>query len=158
MVTKGQRIVLVGFVEVDEWNVMDGVLGEATKQWGRNHVCTFFNKRRLELLKQQQPQGKQQPTWRIKNWRYLPKDTPQRRLQMNEGRSYFGPQSVVPFQIMENISNRADLERIRKKRLKTEDALLRGMLLPREERGEKHDVEEGESKEVTNLDLNGLDF
>lgn len=81
-VTKGQRIVLVGFVDVDERNMKPGALGDATKEWGRNDVRSFWNQRLLSLLKQQQQkEGKQieQPRWTLKNWRYLPKDTPDRK-------------------------------------------------------------------------------
>jgi len=140
-VSKGQRIVLVGFVDVHERNMKPGILGKATKHWGRNDVSTFYNKRRLSLLKQQNPdEENEQPEWKIKNWRYLVKDT----------RSYFGKDFKIPLSILDNIERRASLERIRSKRLSTEDMLLREILLPREERGEKiaEQQEEGEWIEV----------
>ena len=155
VITKGQRIVLVGFVNVEERNIRPGVLGDATKEWGRNDVRMFWNQRRLSLLKQQHQQkegeeGEQfQPVWKIKNWRYLSKDS------SNEGRSYFGPETTVPFKVLDNMERRANLEVIRKRRLITEDELLRGMLLPREERGEKLSMEEGQLREVE-LDMDGL--
>jgi len=138
IVTKGQRIVLVGFVDVDQRNMKPGSLGEATKQWGRNDVRTYWSERRLSLIKQQRKSNieNEQPVWKLKNWRYLPKHT----------RSYFGKGSTIPSSILANIERRASLDEIRRRRLQTEDKLLREILLPREERGEK--VEEGEWLEV----------
>lgn len=161
LVTKGQRIVLVGFVDVDKRNFNPGVLGAATKEWGRNDVQTFWNERRLTLSKQQQEgktEGKieEQPLWKLNNWRYLPKDTAERRLSSGEGRSYFGQNSTIPTSILKKIENRASLEKIRRRRLITEDRLLREILLPREERGEKIVEEEGEWLEVDPDNLDGL--
>jgi len=147
-VSKGQRIVLVGFVDVHERNIRPGLLGKATKHWGRNDVSTFYNKRRLSLIKQQKQidDENEQPEWKIKNWRYLPKNT----------RSYFGKDFKIHPSILDNIERRASLERIRRKRLATEDMLLREILLPREERGEKiaEQQEEGEWIEVDLADMN----
>jgi len=145
-VSKGQRIVLVGFVDVHERNMRPGSLGKATKHWGRNDVSTFYNKRRLSLLKQQNvDEENEQPEWKIKNWRYLAKDT----------RSYFGKDFKIPPSILDNIERRASLERIRSKRLSTEDMLLREILLPREERGDKiaEQQDEGEWIEVELADI-----
>mmetsp|Transcript_10764 Transcript_10764/g.22420 ORF Transcript_10764/g.22420 Transcript_10764/m.22420 type:complete len:461 (-) Transcript_10764:154-1536(-) len=157
VVTKGQRVVLVGFVSVDERNTRDGALGDATKEWGRNDVRLFWDRRRLSLLKKQQREGnnQSQPTWRIKNWRYLPKDTSERRSEKNEGRSYFGPHSIIPHKVLESIERRASQESIRKRRLITEDKMLREILLPRNERGEKVNMQMGEWKEVE-FDMDGL--
>ena len=143
VVTRGQRIVLVGFISVHERNVREGVLSEAAKQWGRNDVREFWNKRRLSLLTKQQLNEKresmtqQQPKWEIKNWRYLSKQG-----------SHFGPKSMVPLSVIKNIELRADSEKIRERRLRTEDGLLRRILLPREERSEKMSMEEGGWMEV----------
>jgi len=159
-VTKGQRIVLVGFVDVDARNMKPGALGAAAKEWGRNDVRSFWNQRLLSLLKQQHEEGEKsvQPVWKLKNWRYLPKDTPLRRAQTKEGRSYFGQDSVVPASVLENMESRAIPEKIRKRRLITEDGLLREILLPKDERGEKVVQEEGELIEVDleNMDMDGL--
>ncbi len=147
----------MGFVSVDERNTRDGALGEATKEWGRNDVRLFWNRRRLSLLKKQQHEGNNQlqPTWKIRNSRYLPKDTPERRSMKNEGRSYFGPESIIPYKILRRIERRANLESIRKRRLITEDKMLREILLPRNERGEKVNMVMGEWKEVE-FDMDGL--
>ena len=140
ILTKGQRIVLVGFVDVDQRNMKPGALGEATKQWGRNDVRTYWSERRLSLIKQQQKSNIENE--QLKNWRYLPKHT----------RSYFGKGSTIPSSILANIERRASLDEIRRRRLQTEDKLLREILLPREERGDK--VDEGEWLEVG---LDGMD-
>ena len=123
-----------------------GLLGKATKHWGRNDVSTFYNQRRLSLLKQQTDEGNEQPVWKIKNWRYLPKNI----------RSYFGKDVKIPPSILDNIERRASLERIRSKRLITEDNLLREILLPREERGEKI-AEQQEGGEWIEVDLADMD-
>mmetsp|Transcript_246 Transcript_246/g.464 ORF Transcript_246/g.464 Transcript_246/m.464 type:complete len:428 (+) Transcript_246:195-1478(+) len=161
VVTKGQRIVLVGFVDVHERNFKPGALGRAAKEWGRNDVRSFWNQRRLSMTKQHgNTEGKSindNPSWNLKSWRYLPKDTPERRLITGEGRSYFGQNSTVPKSMLEKMEKRASLEKIRKRRLITEDKLLREVLLPREERGEKiEDEEEGEWMEVDIGSLDGL--
>mmetsp|Transcript_4714 Transcript_4714/g.9251 ORF Transcript_4714/g.9251 Transcript_4714/m.9251 type:complete len:457 (-) Transcript_4714:71-1441(-) len=162
VVTKGQRIVLVGFVDVHERNIKPGVLGNATKEWGRNDVRTFWNQRRLSFSKRQHQcdsEGKideeQQPLWKLNNWRYLSKDTAERRLISNEGRSYFGKNSVIPNSTLKRIEGRASLDKIRRRRLITEDRLLRDILLPREERGDK--VEEDEEGEWLEFDPDNMD-
>ena len=81
--------------------------------------------------------------WTLKNWRYLPK----------EGRSYLG---CAPASVLENFEARAGPERIRRRRLMTEDALLRELLLPRDERPEKVLEEEGEWMEVDLDSFDGL--
>mmetsp|Transcript_43707 Transcript_43707/g.92918 ORF Transcript_43707/g.92918 Transcript_43707/m.92918 type:complete len:456 (+) Transcript_43707:70-1437(+) len=162
VVTKGQRIVLVGFVDVHERNVKSGALGGATKEWGRNDVRSFWNRRRLSLSKQQRRDKAEgmleddQPLWKLKNWRYLPKDTAERRLASKEGRSYFGKDSVMPTIILKNIEDRSRLEKIRRRRLMTEDRLLREILLLRGQRSERIDEEEGEWKEVYLDSMDGL--
>lgn len=148
VVTQGQRVVLVGFVDVDERNVKEGTLGDATKEWGRNDVRLFWNKRRLELLKQQRKGEDEQPKWIMRNWRYLPK---------NECRSYFSPNSSIPESILERMEQRADMEKIRYRRLVTEDKLLREILLPKDDRKDREaSYDEGEWTEVTGIDFDGL--
>jgi hypothetical protein len=129
IVTAGQRIVLVGFVDVHERNIKPGALRNATKEWGRNDVRAFWNERRLSLLKHQRQEQQDivQPLWKLKNSRYLPKDTKERHLT-NEGRSCIGKKIVIPMNVVENIENRADIEKLRRRRLITEDKLLRGIL------------------------------
>jgi hypothetical protein len=137
VVTKGQRIVLVGFVDVDLRNIREGALGNAAKEWGRNDVREFWNQRRLNM--------KQKASWNISNWRYLPK----------KGKSCLGKCSL-PASLLESIENRSKPERIRERRLRTEDRLLRDILLPRTERGEKIEDELGEWREVSLEDMDGL--
>lgn len=141
IVIKGQRIVLVGFVDVHKRNMKPGALSIAAKDWGRNDVRVFWNERRLCLLKQQtqEQQDIVQPTWTLKNSMYIPR-----------GRnSCIGPNNALPTNIVQNIENRANSERIRRRRLITEDNLLREILLPRNERGDKiADDNEGTWTEV----------
>jgi hypothetical protein len=141
VVTKGQRIVLVGFVDVDERNIEGGVLFNAAKEWGRNDVRKFWDKRRLEILDNQQEIGLSSkdavhPKWQLLNDELLPQ----------KNRSCFGPGFKMPVSILDKIKNRADDEKIRMRRLKTEDGLLREILLPRDLRGEK--FTQGELREV----------
>ena len=141
VVTRGQRIIIVGFVDIDVRNVKDDALFNAAKEWGRNDVRQFWNKRRLDILENQQEigiVGKDEiyPRWQLLNDELLPK----------KGRSCFGPGVVLPPSIIDKIKNRAHNDVIRMRRLKTEDEFLRHTLLPRELRGDK--VEEGELKEV----------
>lgn len=155
-VTKGQRIVLVGFVDVHERNIKTGALGNATKEWGRNDVAEYWNKRRLSLLKHQQQhhiteKGNdiEQPRWNLKNWRYLPK----------EGRSYFGKNSRIPDGILKNMEHRSSPQNVRRRRLIAEDILLREVLLPRDERHEKNVEEDGGWMEVVGIEgIDGLEL
>ena len=139
VVTKGQRIVLVGFVDVDLRNMREGALGSAAKEWGRNDVREFWNQRRLLKTKQQKA------SWNISNMRYLPK----------KGRSCLGKCSL-PASLLESIENRSKPEIIRERRLRSEDRLLRDIMLPRAERGEKIEEELGEWREVSLEDMDGL--
>ena len=134
VVTKGQRIVLVGFVDVDLRNTREGVLGNAAKEWGRNDVREFWNKRR-----------KQTSSWNISNLRFLPK----------KGRSCLGKCSI-PANTLQNIESRSNQEKIRERRLATEDKLLREIMLPRAERGDKIEDELGEWREVSPEEMDGL--
>ena len=148
VVTKGQRIIIVGFVDVDDRNIKDGVLFNAAKEWGRNDVRKFWDKRRLDLLENQQEiglssSGDEHPKWQLLNDELLPQ----------KGRSCFGPGFVMPRSILENIKKRADNDKIRDMRLKTEDGLLREILLPRDLRGDK--ILEGEWRDVE-YDENGV--
>lgn len=143
VVTKGQRIVLVGFVDVDERNVKPGVLGKAAGEWGRNDVRMFWNKRRLNLLKKQQETdggNAVHPTWKSD------------AILAKEGRSCLGPGLTIPHFIIDRIESRADDTKIIRGRLRTEDELLREILLPRELRGR---MSEGLLREVE-YDENGI--
>jgi hypothetical protein len=158
MVTKGQRVVLVGFVEIHDRNLKSGALHNATKEWGRNDVRLFWNRRRLSLLKQQQKRligtiG--QPIWNLKSGKYIPKATEERRTTTSEGRSFFSQSTSLPATILRRIEDRAREDRIRKRRLATEDKFLREYLLPRNERLDKNDGQ-GQLVEL-NLD-DGLIF
>ena len=141
VVTKGQRIIMVGFVDCDVRNIKDNALFNAAKEWGRNDVRIFWNKRRLELLHNQQeigltPADEEHPKWQLLNDDLLPQ----------KNRSCFGPGFLIPRSILKKIKNRADDEKIRTRRLKTEDKFLREALLPRDTRGDK--TTEGEWREV----------
>lgn len=141
VVTKGQRVIMVGFVDCDVRNMKDGALFNAAKEWGRNDVRLFWNKRRLELLQNQKevgltPQNEEHPKWQLLNDELLPQ----------KKRSCFGPGFLMPLSILDKIKNRADDENIRTRRLKTEDEFLREALLPRDLRGDK--ITEGEWTEV----------
>ena len=147
-VTRGQRIVLVGFVDVDERNCRPGRLGEATKEWGRNDVREYYNRRRLSLLERQGGgSGGDKPRWTIKNWRYLPKGS---------SRSSLGENTLLPPEVLRGIEARASPERIRKLRLRAEDRLLRDILLPRHERGEKEEAPEFGELEEVDLEAMGI--
>ena len=151
-VTRGQRVVLVGFVDVHERNCRPGCLGKATKEWGRNDVREYYNRRRMSLLERQGESeavgGGDQPMWRIKNWRYLPKGS---------SRSSLGENTVLPQKVLRGIEARASPERIRNLRLRTEDRLLRDILLPSNERGEKEEAFGfGELLEVDDLEAMGI--
>ncbi len=157
VVTKGQRIVLVGFVDVHERNLKSSALRNATKEWGRNDVRLFWNRRRLSLLKQQQKRliGSTiaQPVWEIKSGKYIPKATKERRTTTSEGKSFFGQSISLPATILRNIEDRAGEDRIRKRRLATEDKFLREYLLPRNERLDKSD----DQGQLVELDPDGMD-
>jgi hypothetical protein len=137
LVTNGQRIVLVGFVDVDQRNMREGILANAAKEWGRNDVREFWNQRRIKM--------KQKASWTISNFRYLPK----------KGRSCLGKCSL-PASVLDGIEHRAQPDNIRKRRLRTEDKFLRKIMLPRRDRGEKINDEIGEWREVTSADIDGL--
>jgi hypothetical protein len=63
--------------------------------------------------------------------------------------SCIGPNVALPTNIVQNIEKRAKTERIRRRRLITEDNLIREILLPRCERGDKiADDDEGSWIEV----------
>ncbi|KAL3805119.1 hypothetical protein HJC23_003347 [Cyclotella cryptica] len=157
IVTGGQRIVLVGFVDVDERNIKDGALGNAAREWGRNDVRLFWERRRVDLWKRQSLEQQQceeedkdgrtsprrHPRWVLRNEKFLP----------SVGRSCLKSGIVIPSPILDRMEARANDERIRQRRLKTEDALLREILLPRELRGDK--ILEGEWREVE-YDENGV--
>jgi hypothetical protein len=50
VVTSGERTVLVGFVDVADWNFRDGVLSQACKEWGRMDVASFRLKRQEQMI------------------------------------------------------------------------------------------------------------
>lgn len=157
VVTKGQRIVLVGFVDVHERNLKFGALGDAAKEWGRNDVRVYWNKRRLSVLKQQQNrlQGiNEQPVWKLNSCKYLSKDIGERRSK-TEGRSFIGQSATIPAKVLRNIETRAGNSTIRRRRLATEDKLLREYLLPRNERFEK--TNENNQGRILELDSDAID-
>ena len=113
-VRKGDRTVLVGFVEVGEWCQRPGALGAACREWGRMDLATKRYERQVE--KGARP---------INIERWMP--------QSNEftGKSYL----VGYCPKFASVERRADPEWQRTQRLRAEDHLLRGILLPEDERG-----------------------
>lgn len=57
VVTKGERVVLVGFVDVPLWQQRPGVLAEACKTWGRLDVILKRHQRQERKVKTQHGKG-----------------------------------------------------------------------------------------------------
>lgn len=115
VVTSGSRTVLVGFVDVAERNIRPGVLAEACTNWGRMDVASYRHQRQAK---------KHHQGWMLNNARYLPQA---------EHPSYI--RGFAP--AFASVVRRADPDYQRQKKLEAEDALLRTILLPQEERAEK---------------------
>jgi hypothetical protein len=113
-VTKGERTVLVGFVEVDERCTRDGVLKEANKEWGRSDVAENHFKRQMKMTSK----STHSSGWYRKENKFLQKG------QLG---------NFVP--AFASVVKRADKEHQRQRNLKAEDILLRDILLPRDDRG-----------------------
>lgn len=116
VVTKGSRTVIVGFVDVADWCVRPGALGDACREWGRMDVANRRYQRQLE--KAGSGNG-----WKTNHSKWLPKATETR------GRSYI--QGFSP--VFSSVKLRADPQFQRQRRLETEDLLLRSILLPEDE-------------------------
>ena len=112
VVTSGFRTVLVGFVDVAERNIRPGVLSRACTEWGRMDVATYRNNRQLQ---------KNQQGWALSHGGFLTQP---------EHPPYF--KGFAP--AFSSVIRRADPEFQRRKKLESEDALLRQILLPPHER------------------------
>jgi hypothetical protein len=104
IVTAGERIILVGFVEVADWCQRSGVLSEACKHWGRMDVATARYKR-------QQTRGN--------GW------------LLNKSSKWLKEKSCIRgyCPAFSSVVKRADEEYQRQEKLKAEDVLLRTILL-----------------------------
>lgn len=117
VVTKGERTVLVGFVDVHERCVRDGVLKEACKQWGRSDVAHNRVKRQ-QMMMLEDLNNSSGGWYRNENNKLV------------KNKSCFV--SFVP--AFASVENRANEEKIRLRNLRAEDMLLRDILLHRNER------------------------
>jgi hypothetical protein len=111
VLTKGERTVLVGFVEVGAWNYQPGILAAACRDWGRIDVMNFLHHR----------QSKLEPNQPFAHAKYLP--------SANSCLKH-GP---IPF--LDGIARRGNNpEYQRRKKLEAEDWLLRNIIIPPEQR------------------------
>lgn len=121
VVTRGQRTVLVGFVDVSEWRQRSGALTAACRDWGRMDVA----KRRVERQNSKGSRG-----WLLNNQKWLPKAN-----GVTTGsviRNY-----APAFRSVERRGN-DDFQRL--KRLEAEDILLRKILVDRDEAERAFDI------------------
>ena len=118
VVTSGRRVVMVGFVDVSKRCVRKGVLGNACKEWGRQDVIRY---------RYQRQEKKNHKGWVLNNSRWLSNGVTNNKGPVVRG---FVPASS-------GVVRRANPEDSRRRRLETEDVLLRNILLPPEERGPK---------------------
>jgi len=136
----GERIVLVGFVDVEECCMRPGVLAEACKNWGRMDVAADRLKRQNQMtalddsndalhnLKTEEDKVAR-GGWIIRNTRYLP----QRRWR--EERSKSGQNCLKLFSpALSSVRLRGNMDYQRQKKLEAEDILLRDVVLPQEAR------------------------
>ena len=113
VVTKGNRCVLVGFMDVAPFVMDTGRLGEACKKWGRLDVM----KRRYKF---QEKKARMPGSWTLRHAKFLPKTN----------MSHL-PTLGIPFP---SVAKRADEQYQRRERLIIEDWFLRGALLPPDQR------------------------
>ena len=112
VVTKGERTVMVGFVDVHERCMRDGVLKEACKQWGRSDVAeNRYKRQKLKCTND---------------------DNGWYRQGMEENLNRGMMKGFVP--AFESVRNRANEERRRLRNLVAEDTMLRDILLERDDR------------------------
>lgn len=111
IVSKGERTVLVGFVEVAEHCTRKGAMARACTDFGRMDVAA----RRLQRQRKMGNKG-----WELKHYKYLKGH--------NHLRGF-----VPPF---DSVIRRGDVAYQRQFKLEAEDTLLRSVLLPEDERGE----------------------
>ena len=133
VVTQGKRVVLVGFVDLSKRCVRKGVLSNACKEWGRQDVAQFLQKKQQQRQLQQQraQQVYNQDRREGSNGYILHKNT---KWLSNPTNHCVLKNCFVNFS--RGILRRADSERCRTNRLQTEDRLLRTILLLPEERME----------------------
>jgi hypothetical protein len=119
VVTKGQRVVLVGFVDMAAWCEAPGVLHETCKQFGRMDVARNRYDQQLKMTSgdtadDTADDASKPPAyyWKARNKKLLPKV------------SCF--HNVIP--AMDAAKRRADPEHQRRFKLKAEDLLLRSIL------------------------------
>ena len=117
-VTAGERVVLVGFVNVAEWRQRPGVLAQACTTWGRMDVAQKRHQRQVEKT-QSANGGNATAGW------YFAKN----RSKWLSGRSYIG--NYCP--AFSTVARRADPTFQRLQRLQAEDGLLRNILLTQQE-------------------------
>jgi hypothetical protein len=145
-VISGQRTVLVGFVDVDQRCYRPGVLAQACTEWGRMDVAAHRHRRQLKMLtagtnNNNNNMGNDDSTttttttggggggWTLTNAPFLP--------QVKTGGRPPHVQGFVPG--FASATRRADPAYQRRKKLETEDVLLRSILLPSEERPPPND-------------------
>lgn len=109
VVTSGHRTVLVGFVDVADYCVREGVLAKACTDFGRMDVAAYHYKRQLQ---------KENSGWIIRNDKFL------------KGHSHL--KGFAP--AFESVARRGASEFQRKRKLEAEDTLLRCILLSEDER------------------------
>jgi hypothetical protein len=122
VVTKGQRVVLVGFVDLAAWCETPGALHEACKQFGRMDVAQNRYDQQLKMTTtihsdsadhdNNSKNCKSAYWWKARNKKWLPKV------------SCF--HNVIP--AMDAAKHRAEPERQRRFKLQAEDLLLRSIL------------------------------
>jgi hypothetical protein len=124
VVTAGERIVLVGFVEVATWRQRSGALAEACQDWGRMDVAAKRYRRQQEV---KEAAGKRKLSPLIHGLdKWLPGSDP----ASGRGRSFL---RVVAPEAFSSVAKRADPIYQRQQRLETEDRLLRDILLSPQE-------------------------
>lgn len=117
-VTAGERVVLVGFVNVAGWRQRPGVLAQACTTWGRMDVAQKHHQRQVEKT-QSVNGGNATAGW------YFAKN----RSKWLSGCSYMG--NYCP--AFSTVARRADPIFQRLQRLQAEDGLLRNILLTQQE-------------------------
>ena len=118
VVTRGERTVLVGFVEVDDMLLRHGSLFNACRDFGRMDVAI----KRYERQRKRTKDGSK--GWFTNNERWLPKRDDPSGCSILHG---FCP-------AFSSVEHRADSEFQRRTRLEAEDILLRSILLGESER------------------------
>lgn len=110
VVTKGERTVLVGFVDVADCCLREGVISTACRDWGRMDVANFRYKRQLE----RSGNGTARRGWFLNHSRWL--------LGASSAMTGFCP-------AFDSVERRTDSSFQRQRKLESEDALLRSILL-----------------------------